>query len=140
MTNTPNNRGSKVKVSFVGRSITISCTSLERSQTFYEDVLGAVLLPYDGYGCPWYKLGPFMFSLMPNSEKPSLTSPEHAEVILWLEVDDIEKASEHLTKSGVTVLQPSDGQSMMIADPDGITIEIWQSLPEDEAIGNALSG
>jgi hypothetical protein len=34
---------------------------------FYEDVLGASPDPRDGYGCPWYRLGAWSISLMPNA-------------------------------------------------------------------------
>jgi predicted enzyme related to lactoylglutathione lyase len=49
--------------------------------------------------------------------------------ILWLEVDDLEAAERRFAERGVEVIQPSDGQFMMVADPDGLVIEVWQAEP-----------
>src|SRR4051812_38956052 len=53
---------------FRGKAITISCTDLDRAAAFYQNVLGAVPLTGDGYGCQWYRLGALVFTLMPNAE------------------------------------------------------------------------
>ena len=47
--------------------------------------------------------------------------------VLWLEVDDLEAAARLFARDQVEVIQPSDGQFMMIADPDGLMIEAWQA-------------
>lgn len=123
----------KLPVSFSGRSVTIACTDRARSEQFYAGVLGAILIPGDGYGCPWYQLGSLTISLMPNAEhKSPATFPEHAMPVLWLEVDDIKLAHEHLKKAGTPIIQaPDDDMFMLIADPDGLVIEIWQQENED---------
>jgi catechol 2,3-dioxygenase-like lactoylglutathione lyase family enzyme len=113
-------------------SITISCTDLARSARFYEDVLGAVLDPRDGVGCRWYRLGSAWISLMPNSFRPSPSQmPDDAMAMLWLETNDLAAAERRFEEFHVTVLQPSDGQFMLITDPDGIVIEVWQSTGSD---------
>lgn len=114
-------------VTFSGKSVTSACTDQERSKQFYIDVLGAVSIPGD-LGCPWYQLGSLVISLVPNAEhaSPSIF-PEHAMPILWLEVDDIHLAHEHLNNAGTPIIQPpDDDMSMLITDPDGLVIEIWQ--------------
>lgn len=118
----------KLPVTFSGKSITIVCTDLERSKHFYVEVLGVVPIPGDGYGCPWYQLGSLIISLMPNAEQPSpSTFPEHAMPVLWLEVDDINLAHEHLMNAGIEIIQaPDDDMFMLIVDPDDLVIEIWQ--------------
>lgn len=111
---------------FRGKAITISCTDLPRSLVFYEEVLGAVPQPRDGYGCRWYDLGSMTISLMPNATSPSPAQmPEHPMAMLWLETDDLEAAERRFVEFEVTVLQASDGQMMVITDPDGIVIEVW---------------
>jgi predicted enzyme related to lactoylglutathione lyase len=46
---------------------------------------------------------------------------------LWLQVNDLEAAARRFAKAGVEIIQPSDGQFMMIADPDGLVMEVWQA-------------
>jgi len=122
-----------LSVKFSGRSVTIACTNRERSERFYADVLGAVLLPGDGYGCRWYQLGALTISVMPNAEYTSpATFPNHAMPVLWLEVDDIGLAHAHFESTGTPIIQsPDDDMSMLITDPDGLVIEIWQKDPDD---------
>jgi len=73
------------KVPFRGKALTIACTDLQRSVHFYQEVLGAVLDPRDGYGCPWFQLGSLMLTLVPNASQRSPASfPVHAMPILWL--------------------------------------------------------
>jgi catechol 2,3-dioxygenase-like lactoylglutathione lyase family enzyme len=119
------------KTSFQVAAVTIACTDLARSVKFYETVLGAVRQPGDGYGCPWFKLGPISISLLPNAVEASPAKfPDHPMAMLWLETDDLAAAVRRFARSGITVLQPSDGQFMMITDPDGIVIEVWQAESE----------
>lgn len=116
------------------RALTIACTDHRRSEQFYRDVLGAETMPTDdpGYGCPWLRLGTLAITLMPNAEARSPAEfPMHAMPILWLEVDDLDAAAAHFARHGVEVIDPSDGQFMQIADPDGLVIEVWQSAPEE---------
>jgi catechol 2,3-dioxygenase-like lactoylglutathione lyase family enzyme len=110
-------------------ALTIACTDKGRSARFYQEVLGADPLPReDGIGCPWYRLGPLALTLMPNAAQRSpATFPRHAMPMLWLEVDDLEAASRRFRREGVEVIRPSDGLFMLIADPDGLVIEVWQA-------------
>jgi catechol 2,3-dioxygenase-like lactoylglutathione lyase family enzyme len=117
---------------FRGKSVTIVCTDRDRSAAFYQGVLGAEPLAGDGYGCPWYRLGNLVFSLMFDAETPSTPSPSDATFMLWMEVDDLPAAHRHLLSAGVQVVEaPEGGPYVRIADPDGLLIEIWER--DDEA-------
>jgi O-acetyl-ADP-ribose deacetylase (regulator of RNase III)/catechol 2,3-dioxygenase-like lactoylglutathione lyase family enzyme len=112
------------------KALTIACTDHRRSERFYRDVLGAVTEPTDdpGYGSVWLRLGTLAITLLPNAaERSPATFPTHAMPILWLEVDDLKAAGRRFAKQKVDVVTPSDGQFMMIADPDGLVIEVWQA-------------
>ncbi len=116
------------ELTFRPKALTVACTDLDRSRRFYEEVLGASPDPSDGYGCPWYRLGALYITLMPNAAERSPSSfPDHAMTILWLEVDDLGAAERLFARNQVEVVQPSDGLFMMIADPDGLMIEVWQT-------------
>lgn len=118
----------EAKATFRATAVTIACTDIARTTRFYEEVLGAVLEPGDGYGCRWYKLGQMSLSIMPNASEPSPSRmPSHPMAMLWLETDNLAAAVSRFTEFGVRILQPSDGQFMMVSDPDGIIIEVWQS-------------
>jgi catechol 2,3-dioxygenase-like lactoylglutathione lyase family enzyme len=107
-------------------ALIVSCTDMDRSERFYRDVLGAIPDPRDGYGCRWMLLDELLFSLVPNASEPAGVSPRRAAFNLWVEVDDLAAAAAVFARHGVTVLQPSDGTFMVIADPDGLVIEVWQ--------------
>jgi catechol 2,3-dioxygenase-like lactoylglutathione lyase family enzyme len=116
--------------SFRVKALTIACTDHRRSERFYRDILGATTYPTDdpGYGCPWLQLGTLAITLMPNAtERSPAEFPTHAMPMLWLEVDDLEEAALLFAKQKVEVVRPCDGQFMLIADPDGLVIEIWQA-------------
>jgi catechol 2,3-dioxygenase-like lactoylglutathione lyase family enzyme len=113
------------QVRFEGRAVTISCTNAERSRTFYESVLGAVLLPGDGYGCPWLQLGSLTLTLMPNASKSNDPNHELATAMLWIETDDLASARSHFERNEVPMLV-QDEFFLTIADPDGILIEVWE--------------
>ncbi len=124
------------KVEFLGKSVTIACTDRDRSERFYEGVLGAERIPGDGYGCPRFRLGTLTLSLMFNAtERSPAEFPTHAMPILWLEVADLAAAADWFARHEVEVVDPGDGQFMMVADPDGLVIEVWQLQPESEEVG-----
>jgi catechol 2,3-dioxygenase-like lactoylglutathione lyase family enzyme len=121
-------------LSIRGFSLTIACTDQDRSDHFYREILGATRDPRDGYGCPWYLLGGLRLSLMQNAQERSPASfPDHAMPILWLDVDDIVAAAARFARYEVEISQPCDGMCMMIADPDGLVIEVWQREIQDNS-------
>jgi predicted enzyme related to lactoylglutathione lyase len=124
------------RLSFRGKALTIACTDLNKSMRFYQKLLGAITVKTDdGIGCPCFRLGSFAITLMANAtERTPAVFPTHAMPMIWLEVNDLDAASRRFAKAGVEVLQPSDGTFMVIADPDGLVIEVWQAEgPTDES-------
>lgn len=123
------------KIAFRAVALTISCTDRVRSEHFYSDILGGELEPGDGNGpCRSYRFGSLSVSIMPNADSRSPAKmPEHAMAMLWLEVDDLEVAHAHLAKQKVQILEPPNGLYMIIADPDGLVIEVWQAEPNEVA-------
>jgi catechol-2,3-dioxygenase len=126
------------KPSFTVKAVTVICTDRWRSDRFYTEVLGAVVLPQDEPTCRWYRLGDCTLTLVPNAGGSSPAEfGEHPMNMLFLEADDLEAAEAHFAHHQVEVIQESDGETMMIADPDGLPIEVWQreSLSDDEESG-----
>jgi len=112
--------------SFQVKAVTIVCSDDSRSDRFYREVLGAVVLPGE-ITCRWYRLGSFTITLMPNAEGRSPADfGQHPMTMLYLEVDDLEAARKQFARHKVEVVVPSDGQMMIVADPDGLPIEVWQ--------------
>ena len=123
---------SSERLAFRAKALTIACTDVDRSERFYRDVLGATPDPRDGHGCRWYRLGSLLFTLMPTAtERSHATFPDDAMIILWLEVDDLQSAKSQFVRHGVEIVDPGDGQFVMVADPDGLLIEVWQAAADD---------
>lgn len=113
---------------FQFRALTIVCTDLARSKHFYENVLNAEPIPSDAGTTLWYRLGTVELTLLANAEEKSPAQfPAHAMPLLWLEVDSLKAAEEHFANHDVDIVDPGDGQFIMIADPDGLIIEVWQA-------------
>ena len=119
----------KGKPSLRVAAVTIACMDLARSVKFYEQVLGAVREEGDGNGvCPWFKLGPISISLLCNATEASPANfPDHPMAMLWLETDDLAAVAKRFDKFKINVLEPSNGDFMIVSDPDGIIIEVWQT-------------
>ena len=118
--------------SFRTKGLTIASTDLRCSAWFYREELGATVAPTDdGIGCPWFRLGTLDITLMFNAaERTPAEFPKHAMPILWLEVADLPAAAEWFAAQGVEVVDPGDGHYLMVADPDGLVIEVWETRPE----------
>ena len=110
------------------KAVTVYCTDRHRSGDFYEEALGAVPDRRDHDYCRWYTLGSTPITLVPNAADPSPPRlPDHAMASLSLEVDDLPAAVAHFARLGVEVRQRSDGQVILIADPDGLPLEVGQA-------------
>jgi len=117
---------------FQVRALTIACSDKHASDQFYRVVLGAEPLPTDNGVGYWYRLGTLDITLLTNASEPSPAEfPTHAMPILWLEVDDLDLAKAHFARHKVPVIDPGDGQFMLITDPDRIVIEVWQAEIEE---------
>jgi uncharacterized glyoxalase superfamily protein PhnB len=101
---------------------------------FYREAFGAELLSQDTpVTCPWLRIGDLTITLVENTERISpLESSEHAMATLLLRVDDVNAAFLRATKHGARVIQPPDkgGVTFMVADPDGIIIEVMRYDPD----------
>jgi O-acetyl-ADP-ribose deacetylase (regulator of RNase III)/catechol 2,3-dioxygenase-like lactoylglutathione lyase family enzyme len=110
------------------RAITIACTDVKRSTEFYATILGATRLPTDNGIGHWFRLGEINITLLPNAAtRTPATFPADAMMMMWLEVDDLAKTAKRFAAHGVDVVDEGDGQFMMVADPDGLVIEVWES-------------
>jgi Glyoxalase/Bleomycin resistance protein/Dioxygenase superfamily len=76
----------------------------------------------------WFRLDSLQITLLPNAAEPSPSKfPDHAMPMLWLEVDDLAAAARRFARHRVKVIDFHEEQMMIIADPDGIQIEVWQA-------------
>ena len=114
----------------------IICTDQWRSLDFYRNALGAEPIPGDVEGtCPWLRIGDLNITLLANTDEESdLDHSEIAMAIMFLQVDDLAAAYDRAIKHGARVidaLEPN-GVHFIIADPDGIIIEVMQAELETE--------
>ncbi len=80
--------------------------------------------------CPWLRIGDLLITLVPNTDRPSpLQHSEQAMVTLLLVVDDLHAAYGQAIDHGAKPIDPPqpDGVNFIVADPDGIIIEVMQS-------------
>ena len=54
--------------------------------------------------------------------------------------EDLEAADRHCRQAGVEIVEPPNGLYMLIADPDGLQIEVWQADDQDAEPGAAADG
>ena len=74
-----------------------------------------------------FRFGEFEIVLMPNAAEPSPAEfPTPAMPILRLEADDLAATTEWFAEQDVPIVDPGDDQFLMIADPDGLVIEVRQ--------------
>src|SRR5829696_883682 len=81
----------RTKLTFRFKALTVACSDLRRSERFYKSLLGAAVVKTpDGIGCPWFRLGSFVFTLMPGAvARGPGEYMTHASYVLWLEVDHL---------------------------------------------------
>lgn len=108
-------------LSFVGLEV----SDLNRSKTFYEDILGFVSVPAQRPDAVIMKtddgLGAFALKA-PSEAGPKPTSS----IALWFCCDDIDALAERAQQVGAEVVIPPQmgpfGRMTAIADPDGHTL------------------
>jgi catechol 2,3-dioxygenase-like lactoylglutathione lyase family enzyme len=118
----------RTRLTFRFKALTVACSDLARSRRFYRTVLGAAVVQTpDGIGCPWFRLGSFVFTLMPAAAAPSPAAyMTQAAYMLWLEVADLAAARARFARHQVRVVEDHE-ESLVIADPDGLLIEVWEA-------------
>lgn len=111
-------------------------TDLERSRSFYRDVLGLAVHrqfgPPDALGTVFF-LGSGFLEVSGGSAEPPGPSLE-----LWIQVRDVHAEHERLAAAGVTVLREPELEfwgliEMWIADPDGVRIVLVE-IPADHPL------
>ena len=110
--------------------------SLERSVTFYRDVIG-LRVRIEGDGYVEFEMENTKFSLFDRSKLPGLIgreggNPPCGEIGFLIE--DVDGEAERLRGLGVDILsgpvdRPWRERTLHIADPDGNIIEFAQKLP-----------
>lgn len=110
-------------------ALCIVCTDQRRTLAFYRDAFGAEVIPGEIGTCAWLRIGELPITLLANTDKPSrLNFCEQAMALVFIQSDDILAAYKRAIAHGarpIAPLQP-DGVTFMVADPDGIIIEVMQ--------------
>lgn len=110
--------------------INIICTDLERSLTFYRDVLGfeAVAREDPGYHM---RCGPVRVLLLAVAGAPGAVAPycSRPEISIDLMVDNLQDAFLLLKARNVTFVSEfePDADRFFIRDPDGLVFEVIQT-------------
>jgi predicted enzyme related to lactoylglutathione lyase len=116
-----------------GIALIFLVANLERTRTFYREVIGLELEMLEGYMLG--KLPGTEFVFFEGETKPG-TSPQ---VVFGLAVGGIDTLAERLVKQGVQVLTPvteaPGGWAFEVADPDDHKLAFFQaaSLPRTRA-------
>jgi catechol 2,3-dioxygenase-like lactoylglutathione lyase family enzyme len=110
-------------------ALCIVCTDQRRTFEFYRDAFGADPIPGEVGTCTWLRIGELPITLLANTDHPSrLDFCEHAMATIFLQSDDIHSAYERAIAHGARTIDPlqPDGVNFIVADPDGIIIEVMQ--------------
>ena len=108
------------------RCLSIFCTDLDKSYHFYVSVLGAQPLRSE-LTRRWLRLGSIEINLVPNATAGSTGSfPEDAMMCMWLETENLAEFVSKLHAKGVEIVEDDGEQFVLLADPDGLLIEVWQ--------------
>jgi lactoylglutathione lyase len=109
--------------------------SLERSMTFYRDVIG-LKVRIEGDGYVEFEMDNTKFSLFERSKLPELIGREAGKAPcgeIGFIIDDVDTQAERLKGLGVEILtgpmdRPWGERTLHISDPDGNIIEFAQKL------------
>ncbi|TQN31622.1 putative enzyme related to lactoylglutathione lyase [Haloactinospora alba] len=124
-------------VNVLSSRIILRPTNLERSRSFYRDVLGLAIYREFGSGPQRgtvFFLGGGLLELSGHSEQ----RPEPAATQLWIQVPDAAAAQEELAERGATIVreprqEPWGLIEMHLHDPDGLLLYVVE-VPEDHPI------
>ena len=107
--------------------VALPVSSLAKSQSFYEDVLGLTSVPRPDFGFPgaWLVLGAHQLHLMELGP----VEPDGRQHFA-IAITDAEAVADELEERGVAVRRsfglPAAGKQVFISDPDGHQIEFNQ--------------
>jgi glyoxylase I family protein len=121
--------------------VAVIVTDVEKSRSFYQDVLGLPKIPRPETKVPgeWLGLGDRQLHLIGERAPQGKIDPRRPH--LALEVDDLEAAKKRLTALGIPFVDASTGQNVIpmteetlrlvgrqlwLEDPDGNMIELRQ--------------
>jgi len=112
--------------------VSFAVEDLERSQRFYEEVLGLEPLPRPDFGIAgaWYRAGNVQLHLIarPDGGGPGPLATTFSPIAnhTAFGIDDYPETLSLLRERGVEVLEtrPGVGPQMFIRDPDGNVIEL----------------
>ncbi len=118
--------------------VVVKVSNLERSETFYRDVLGLPVCAHydqDGLNMAFFSLGNHHdFAIMESKETGDAEKSglHHVAFQIGTSIDDLKSAKQYLEAKGVET-DPIDHvvtQSLYIADPDGNGIELYVDVSD----------
>ncbi len=109
--------------------ISLGSSNIKRSVGFYTDVLGFELVE-EAEGYALLHMDPVRIRLnFFEGYKSETANPGQRSLSFILDVDDFTDAIEELENAGIEILKGpvmiEDGESILIADPDGNLIELF---------------
>ena len=120
----------------------LAVADVERSLVFYRDLLrGTVEYAFPDDGPPVYVSVRVGSSSLGIGLDDGSTPGGVARTTLWVDVDDCDRAVEHLAAAGVPVLEPPTDQPWgervaRVEDPDGTVVALGQAAsPDPEPAG-----
>ena len=116
-------------------AVCIVCTDHWRSLEFYRDAFNADVIPGEAGTCPWLLIDDLPITLLANTDKASgLEHSQQAMAMILLQVDDLHAAYKQAIKFGATPIDEPQADSVhfVVADPDGIIIEVLQADLNDK--------
>ena len=118
--------------------VVLKVSDLERSETFYRDVLGLPVCAHydqDGLNMAFFSLGNHHdFAIMESNETGDAEKAglHHVAFKIGTSLDDLKSAKQYLEAKGVET-DPIDHvvtQSLYISDPDGNGIELYVDVSD----------
>ncbi|MEM7119777.1 MAG: VOC family protein [Pseudomonadota bacterium] len=105
--------------------ITLSISDLDRSITFYTDVLGCGLVARWDDGC-YLEAGALWLALVVEDSVRSTPLPEYTHMAFDVAAADFSATADRVRQSGATVFQDNstEGASLYFLDPDGHKLEL----------------
>jgi catechol 2,3-dioxygenase-like lactoylglutathione lyase family enzyme len=115
------------------------CSNLEQTENFFTSMLGAKLIEHKKFGTAdgaVLDLSGITISLRTSRENDNIISDSFQQRYgydhLGLEVEDVDAAYQELREKGVTfTISPTNvagGKMAFLKGPDGITIELFQTV------------